>query len=137
IRLAVFDWLTEQRAEHGESIPRTRLDQYELDGVRIPLVGPTGIWKPAACELPISVATTTSGPYADTFDPSAGTLRYAYRGTDPQHRDNRGLRRAMLEHVPIVYFHSISRGQYVAAYPVFAVGDEPGALFFRMQVDDL
>ena len=60
IRLSVFDWLTDQRAEHGEAIPRTVLERFELAGVRIPLVGPSGIWKPAACELPISIATVTA-----------------------------------------------------------------------------
>ena len=137
IRLSVFDWLTDQRAEHGEALPRTILESFHLQGRRVPLMGPSGIWKPAACELPISIATVTSGPYSDTFDVGRGVLRYAYRGTDPQHRDNRGLRRAMLERVPLVYFHAVDRGQYAAAYPVFVVGDDPTSLFFSMQVDDM
>jgi len=136
IRLRVFAWLTRQRDEFGESISRTELATFSLDGRRIPLVGPSGIWKPVACELPISITTTVGGPYDDTFDRRAGTLLYAYRGTDPQHRDNRGLRRAMLERVPIVYFHAIERGSYVAAYPVFVVEDHPSELRFSMQVDD-
>ena len=137
IRLSVFDWLTDQREKHGEVLPRTVLEAFELDGRRIPLMGPSGIWKPAACELPISIATVTSGPYSDTFDVANGVLRYAYRGTDPKHRDNVGLRRAMIERVPLVYFHAVDRGQYAAAYPVFVVGHDPAALFFSMQVDDL
>ncbi len=115
IRLAVFDWLTRQRDESGESLTRTALDSFTLDGVRIPLVGPSGIWKPAVCELPISVTTSFAGPYDDRYDASSGVLRYAYRGTDPQHRDNRGLRRAMVERVPIVYFHATQPGHYIAA----------------------
>jgi putative restriction endonuclease len=137
IRRSVFDWLTDQRAEHGEALPRTVLESFEVGGRRIPLVGPSGIWKPAACELPISISTVTSGPYSDTFDSRRQTLRYAYRGTDPQHRDNRGLRRAMVERVPLVYFHAVERGQYAAAYPVFVVDDDPASHFFSMQVDDL
>ena len=137
IRLRTFDWLTRQRDEFGETISRTALETFSLDGRRIPLVGPSGIWKPAACELPLSITTTVGGPYDDTFDRGAGTLRYAYRGLDPQHRDNRGLRRAMVERVPIVYFHAIEPGSYVAAYPVFVVGDQPEQLRFSMQVDDL
>jgi putative restriction endonuclease len=136
IRQRVFDWLTEQR-DTGEALSRTSLETYSLDGRRIPLVGPSGIWKPAACELPLSITTTVAGPYNDTFDRKAGTLRYAYRGRDPQHRDNRGLRRAMVERVPIVYFHAIEPGSYVAAYPVFVVEDHPSELRFSMQVDDL
>jgi putative restriction endonuclease len=121
----------------GKAISRTALETFSLDGRRMPLVGPSGIWKPAVCELPISITTTVGGPYDDTFDRRAGTLGYAYRGLDPQHRDNRGLRRAMVERVPIVYFHAIERGSYVAAYPVFVVQDHPGQHRFSMQVDDL
>jgi putative restriction endonuclease len=43
----------------------------------------------------------------------------------------------MLERVPLVYFHAVTPGYYAAAYPVFVVGDDPTALFFSMQVDDL
>ena len=137
VRRAVFDWLTEQRNAHGEVLLRQALEGFTFDGRRVPLVGPQGIWKPAACELPLSIATIARGPYADTFDDRSGTLRYAYRGTDPTHRDNAGLRRAMHERVPLVYFHSVEPGSYVAAYPVFVVDDDPSGLVFTMQVDDL
>jgi putative restriction endonuclease len=137
VRLRVFDWLTRQRDESGEALSRTSLETFSLDGRRIPLVGPSGIWKPAACELPLSITTTIGGPYDDAFDRQAGTLRYAYRGLDPQHRDNRGLRRAMTERVPLAYFHAIEPGSYVSAYPVFVVDDYPEQLRFAMQVDDL
>ncbi|MBA3235307.1 MAG: HNH endonuclease [Chloroflexi bacterium] len=137
IRLRVFAWLTRQRDEVGETISRSALEQFTLDGRRIPLVGPSGIWKPQACELPLSITTTVAGPYEDTFDRATGTLRYAYRGTDPAHRDNRGLRRAMNDRIPLVYFHAIKPGSYVAAYPVFVVADDPQHLRFSMQVDDL
>jgi putative restriction endonuclease len=137
IRRSVFDWLTDERAEHGEAIPRSALEGFELNGQRIPLMGPQGIWKPAACELPLSITTVSNGPYSDTFDVRSGTLQYAYRGTDPQHRDNRGLRQAMIEKVPLVYFHAVEPGRYVAAYPTFVVSADPARLMFTMQVDDL
>jgi putative restriction endonuclease len=137
IRRAVFDWLTEQRQEHGEALSRASLESFSLSGKRIPLVGPQGIWKPALCELPLSVTTVVRGPYADAFDERTGTLSYAYRGTDPGHKDNVGLRTAQLERVPLVYFHSLEPGSYVAWYPVFVVGDDPSALRFSVQVDDI
>ncbi len=43
----------------------------------------------------------------------------------------------MVERVPIVYFHAIEPGSYVAAYPVFVVDDHPAQLRFSVQVDDL
>ncbi len=137
IRLAVFDWLTRQREELGEALPRDLLAAFTLDGTRVPLIGPQGIFKPAVCELPISIATVVGGPYDDAFDAASGSLEYAYRGTDPKHRDNVGLRRAMREHVPLVYFVGIARGRYVAQYPVFIVGDDPTQLHFRVQVEDM
>lgn len=43
----------------------------------------------------------------------------------------------MVERIPIVYFHAIEPGSYVAAYPVFVVEDRPDLLRFSMLVDDL
>ena len=43
-------------------------------------------------------------PYDDTVGDDE-YLYYKYRGTDPQHPDNVGLRRAMQLHIPIVYFY--------------------------------
>jgi putative restriction endonuclease len=137
IRGAVFDWLTEQRNSLGEALPRASLEAFMLDGSRVPLVGPQGIWKPALCELPLSITTVVHGPYSDSIDDRSGTLRYAYRGTDPLHRDNVGLRRAMVDRVPLVYFHAVEPGSYVAVYPVFVAGDDPASLQFTLQVDDL
>ncbi len=137
IRRAVFDWLSEQRESVGEALSRTSLESFTLGERRIPLVGPRGIWKPAVCELPISIATIVHGPYSDTFDDRAGVLHYAYRGTDPLHSDNVGLRRAMREQVPLVYFHAVAPGSYVATYPVFVIDDDPPSLTFTLQVDDL
>lgn len=96
-----------------------------------------GIWKPAVCTLPLSIMTTVGGPYSDVFDTTTGEISYAYRGSDPRHRDNAGLRRAMQERVPLVYFHAVEAGRYMPAYPAFVVSDHPAALRFGVQVDDV
>jgi putative restriction endonuclease len=138
LRRAVFEWLTRHREEFGtETFTRDELSNWQYQGRRVPLVGPQGIWKPAVCEIPISIATIAGGPYDDAFDERSGRLSYAYRGIDPEHRDNRGLRRAMRDRVPLVYFVAIEPGRYVAQYPVFIVGDNPAALTFDVQVDDI
>lgn len=136
IRLAVFDWLSRQRENHGEALPRDLLTGFTLDGVRIPLLGPQGIFKPAVCELPISIATV-EGKYPDEWDDSGGRLIYAYRGTDAAHPNNVGLRRAMRERVPLVYFYRVLPGVYAAMYPVFIVGDDSAALRFTVQAEDM
>jgi len=108
------------------------------EGRRVPLVGPQGIFKPAGMRLPLSITTAPIIPGKDRpYDDEVGVddlIRYRYRGTDPYHRDNIGLREAMRERVPLVYLHGVERGQYVAAWPVFVVGDDPAALTFTVAV---
>jgi len=135
IRLAVFSWLTEQR-EVNETLSRDDLLNFSISGVRIPLLGPQGIFKPAACELPISIATV-EGNYPDEWDEEQGELRYSYRGSDPNHWNNVGLRRAMAERIPLVYFFRVVPSRYVAMYPVFITGDDPTSLAFTVQVEDM
>jgi putative restriction endonuclease len=136
IRLRAFDWLTQQREERGETLSRRILESFEVAGRRVPLVGPSGIWKPAACELPLSITTSFESPYSDVYEASLAAVQYSYRGTDIAHRDNVGLRRAMAEHVPLVYFLALAPGKYAAAYPAFVVGDDPAKLEFKVQIDD-
>ena len=137
IRRAVFAWLADHREVHGETVSWQDLVNFEFRGQQIRLVGATGIWKPAQCELPISIMTSINGPYSDAFDNDTGRLSYAYRGTDPDHRDNVGLRRVMRERVPLVYFVAMEKGVYVPQYPVFIVDDDPKRLTFGVQVDDI
>ena len=137
IRLATFHWLEGQVAARGDDVlPRAILAEgFTLEGSRVPLLGPQGIFKPKVLtDAPLSITTAPSGPYTDAFGPSG--LRYRYRGTDPDHRDNRGLRFAMQRHLPLVYFFGLMPGRYLAVWPVFVVGDDPDTLTFTILVDD-
>ena len=117
-------------------MPRKILAQgFEFAGLRVPLVSPRGIFKPAIMEVPLSITTKLNGPYGDHFG-SDGLLRYKYQGTNPEHPDNRGLRFAMLNDLPLVYFHGIIPGLYMALWPVYIVGDSPGELTFTVALDD-
>ncbi len=138
VRAAAFDWLAETVRLHGDVLPRSLLAQgFVLDGVRVPLVGPQGIFKPRILdEVPLSITTAPEGPYDDAFAPD-GLLRYRYRGTDPEHPDNLGLRTCMVRRLPLVYFHGIAPGKYVPAWPVFVVDDNPSGLVFTVAVDDI
>jgi len=137
VRAAAFGWLEEQIARHGDVLPRPVLAQgFLLGGVRIPLVGPQGIFKPQVLrEVPLSITTAPHGPYDDSFGPD-DLLRYRYRGKDPNHADNRGLRFAMERRLPLVYLHGVVPGKYLATWPVFVVGDDPQNLVFLVAVDD-
>lgn len=136
IRLAAFDWLKEQVIIHGDVLPRTLLETgFFFEGERIQLIAPKGIFKPRFLELPISITTAPRGPYDDSFTPE-GLLLYRYRGSDPNHPDNKGLREALLRDTPLIYFHGIVPGRYLAAWPVYIVGDMPQSLTFTVAVDD-
>ncbi len=145
IRLAAFEFLQRQVDLHGEVLPASVLrSAFFFEGQRVPLQGPQGIFKPAVIDLPLTITTAPvvpghERPYEDELGPD-GFLRYRYRGTDPvqapRHRDNVGLRTAMAERVPLIYFHGIAKGQYLAQWPVFIVGDDPGSLTFTVAVDD-
>jgi putative restriction endonuclease len=137
VRAAAFEWLSGQVAIHGDVLPRSILAQgFILDGDRIPLVGPQGIFKPRVLsDAPLSITTAPEGPYDDEFGTDR-LLRYRYRGTNRDHADNRGLRFAMERRLPLIYFHGIVPGKYMATWPVFVVKDNPAKLFFSVAVDD-
>ena len=135
IRTAAFLWLEKQYALNGGIFSRKLLEQgFYFHGRRITLVGPTGIWKPAALELPLSITTTTNSPYSDSLSED-GLLRYSYRGTDPYHRDNVGLRKAMQQGAPLIYFLGVEKGKYLAEWPVFIESDHPENLFVNVSID--
>ena len=100
-----------------------------------------GIFKPAILpEVPLTIRTAPeeagrTRPYADEMD-SEGRLRYRYRGTDPRHPDNMGLRRAMQRRLPLIYLFGVVPGQYMPVWPVYVVGDEAATLSFLVSVDD-
>jgi putative restriction endonuclease len=136
VRVAAFNWLSEQVNSLGDVLPRKLLEQgFEFQGQRIPLVAPQGIFKPQILDLPISITTAPKGPYDDYFSKD-NFLIYRYRGADPNHRDNVGLRKAFELKRPLVYFHGIDPGKYLATYPVYIIGDDPSNLTFKVAVDD-
>jgi putative restriction endonuclease len=142
VRVAAFEFLQRQTELHGGKVLPRRLlaDGFLYRGVRVPLVGPQGIFKPAACELPLSMTTVPeiagrARPYEDEF--AYDGIRYRYRGTDPEHPDNAGLRRAMRDQVPLIYFHGQQPGLYHAEWPVFVVRDDPDHLTFTILTEEM
>ena len=136
VRSRAFEWLAAQVSAHGDVLPwKTLIEGFQWDGRRVPLLSQQGIFKPAVMELPLSIRTSPGGPYDDAFRKD-GLLHYRYRGRDPLHPENRGLRFAMTERIPLVYFHRMVPGRYLATWPVYIVGDAREALAFSVAVDD-
>src|SRR4029450_10185063 len=108
VLLAPFKFLEEQvNLADDKALRRTILEAgFTFEGQRIPLLGPQGIFKPRIIkEFPLSITTGPfvdgeCRPYDDAFGDD-GLLRYRYRGTDPRHQDNVGLRLAMQRQIPL------------------------------------
>ena len=61
--------------------------------------------------------------------------RYKWRGTDPNHPDNRALRLAMEYHLPLIWFIGFTQGRYAPVYPIYLVGEEPTLHQFIVAAD--
>ncbi len=79
--------------------------------------------------------TALNGPYRLDDIGEDGLLTYAYRGQDPEHRDNRGLREALRTRTPLIYFREVDNSHYQAVWPVIVLEDHPEGLFVRAAVD--
>ncbi len=137
VRIAAFRWLQSQMDQRGEDVlPAGILRQgFQFQGARVPIMGPQGIFKPAVLpDVPLSIMTSPNGPYDDDFS-SDDHLDYRYRGRDPLHHDNVGLRKAMTRRTPLIYLFGEVPGLYHPVWPVFIVGDDPKSLTFRIAAD--
>ncbi|MCX8013693.1 MAG: HNH endonuclease [Rectinema sp.] len=129
LRLAAFKWLADRSRLNDGIFDGTELARgFEHEGRRITLKGPTGIWFPAGFSMPLSITSRYQGPYPLDSIGRDGILTYAYRGTDPNHRDNRGLRAAMHARAPLIFFQEIYNHRYMAVWPIIIISDNPERL---------
>jgi putative restriction endonuclease len=141
LRVAAFAHLDElqQRFPDG-AIRSADINHFTFEGSPMRLIVQTGIWKPAALTAALSIRTTYTPPdepppYEDDLGLD-GYVRYKYRGTDPNHSDNRALREALARRTPLIYFVGIDKGAYSAHYPVWIVGEDRSRLEFTVAVDE-
>ena len=135
-RESAFAWLRAQQLKKP-FFTRDDLAQFRYLNRQYRLLGPqTGIWSISGLSdsaIGISTAYVPEGaarPYEDEVG-SDGFLRYKWRGTDPNHADNRALRNAMTKGLPVVWYVGIG---YVPGtktqlfrpeMPVYLIGEEP------------
>ncbi len=136
VRAAAFGWLGSRvSGEDGVVDRRVLLEGFPYLGERVKLVSQQGIFKPRILGLPLSITTSPNSPYDDRMGDDK-MLRYKYRGTDPYHRDNVGLRKVMELGLPLVYFHGLVPGRYMAIWPAYIVGDWMGSLEFSVSCEE-
>jgi putative restriction endonuclease len=115
---------------HGEDVPyRGGLDaRFPFRGLRVPFLAPQkGIFRAAVQEgeAALSINTSTRSPYDDEQTPEG--IFYAYREGAIDQPDNRALRAAYVQAVPLVYFGATRPGFYQPEYPVYVIADDPVA----------
>ena len=107
---------------------------FTFEGKRIPLVNPQrGIFKPKLMRFLLSIKTVVPKKggkiwYDDQIQvhdqiySGSEMVDYAFMGHDPQAADNRWLREAYENQVPVIYFLGIAPGKYQAIFPSFISG---------------
>lgn len=138
LRAAMFAHLTRISTAHPDGAPSNVINSFEFAGAPMRLIVQPGIRKPAQLDAALTIRTTwtppgAEAPYADEVGPD-GSLRYKWRGTDPNHPDNRALREAMRRQAPLAYFYPVARGVYQAIYPVYLVDEDHTAHEFAVDL---
>ena len=129
------------RTHDGEDpISAVELRDFEFEGRPFLLMDrQRGIRKPAELSAALSIRTVYRArpedrPYDDSVG-SDGLLRYKWRGDDRDHAENRALRAAMVEQVPLIWFFGIAEGVYKPVYPVYLLWEEPDLQQFVIDPD--
>src|SRR5438445_8517229 len=142
IRAAAFAYVDTLTAPSGGLVTRAELESFTFEGQRIRLIAAQqGIWRPRFLDAALSILTTyvppgQVPPYEDQEMGADNYPRYKWRGIDRSHPDNVGLRRAMEEGRPLIWFIGVRPGVYRPRHPVWLAGEEPLEHQFVVALDE-
>jgi len=129
LRRDAMEWLAVRTNDGADSLSSDEIREFTFRGIPFPLMDlQRGIRKPAALSAALSFRTVyrpegAERPYEDAVGHD-GLIRYKYRGTDPDHSENRALRAAMHGALPLIWFFGVGPGMYLPTFPVFIVDEE-------------
>jgi putative restriction endonuclease len=141
LRAAAFAYLDRQTQAGLTLVNQRDLAGFSFDGAPVRLMATQqGIWKPRFMEAALSIRTVftadpSQAPYEDEVGLD-GFLRYKWRGSDPQHPDNKALRRAVASGLPLIWFRGVASAAYHPIYPVYLVDEEPFAHQFVVALNE-
>ena len=140
VRQEAQAWLAVRTNDGRDAIHYLDLEDFEFQGTRIPLKSrQRGIWKPRMLDAALSITTTFRRPGQDRpYEDEVGTdgmLRYKWQGDDFDAADNRALRQAMRDGLPLIWFFGIARGLYQPVFPVFLLAEEVDQQQFIVDID--
>lgn len=142
LRRAAMIWLAVRTNDGADALPWTDYEDFIFEGERIKLRDRyKGIWKPRQLEAALSFSTTYRAPgrdrpYQDETGPD-GLFRYKWQGDDPAHADNRALRRAQEQGLPLIWFFGVRTGWYLPVFPVYLLEEEPQLKQFVVDLDPM
>jgi putative restriction endonuclease len=144
LRLAAFREVQRLAEVSGDLSARDLRAGFRFEGTRIPLLNPQrGIFKPQQMRYLLSIRTVYPRPGARVwYDDQRQVHRqiyegdeavdYAFMGEDADAAENRWLREAMENRIPIIYFLGVAPGLYQAIVPAYVIGWDARALKARV-----
>ena len=144
LRLTAFEHVRRLSETHDHLTATELKPGFVFEGERVPLINPQrGIFKPQQMRFLLSIKTVFPRPgtkvwYDDQRDvhrqvfEGDETIDYAFMGQDPNAAENRWLRAAFENRIPIIYFLGIAPGRYQAMVPAFISGWDATALKARV-----
>lgn len=144
MRLAAFEHVRRLSELHNHLTSKELSPGFDFGGERIPLINPRrGIFKPRQMRHLLSIKTVFPSPgarvwYDDQREvhrqifESDEAVDYAFMGQDPNAADNRWLREAFENQIPVIYFLGVAPGRYRAMMPTFISGWDRDSLKARI-----
>src|SRR3984893_5264545 len=144
LRMAAFEHVRRLGEVHDHLTAVELKPGFVFEGERIPLINPQrGIFKPQQMQFLLSIKTVFPKPGAKVwYDDQREvhrqifegdeTIDYAFMGQDPDAADNRWLREAFENQVPVIYFLGIAPSRYQAMLPTFISGWDSKTLKARV-----
>ena len=142
LRSAAMAWLAVRTNDGLDPLTSEEIREFTFEGEKFLLMDyQQGIRKPKELSSALSIRTTwrpegAERPYDDSIGVD-GLPRYKWRGDDPNHVENRALRRAMESGVPLIWFWGVGTALYQAIFPIYLVGEERGDQQFVVATDGL
>jgi len=144
MRMQAFEHVRRLSELHDHLTATELKPGFVFEGERIPLINPQrGIFKPQQMQFLLSIKTVFPKPggkvwyddqrevHRQVFEGDE-TIDYAFMGQDPGAADNRWLREAFENQIPIIYFLGIAPGRYQAILPAFISGWDSKTLKARV-----
>ena len=144
VRMAAFEHVRRLSDLHDHLTKKELSPGFVFEGERIPLVNPQrGIFKPRKMQYLLSIKTVfpRSGAriwYDDQREvhrqiyQNEEAIEYAFMGQDPNAADNRWLREAFENRIPVIYFLGVAPKCYMAVFPAYISGWDATALKARV-----